>query len=90
MKTTEVEKILRDGGVPFDSIRKAKGNYIIRKGYFYKMGMTTDKIVGLLKVALPNAIIVNQWDKFTSFRGGSSLANSSHFGVEFSLNNHRP
>ena len=71
-------------GIPHSTLSKNKaGNYVIRKGYFYKMGMSAEIIAEKLKEKFPDVEIVNTWDILKPFRGGATTANSSHFGVEF-------
>lgn len=73
-------------GVPFLTFGKTKrGNYIIRKGFFYKMGYSEDKLAEALKTVLPDAVIVDMGEKFVPFRGGQTVAQGSHFWVEFSV-----
>lgn len=73
-------------GVTFDTFGKKKnGNYIIRQGYFYKNGKTQEIMIEKLKKALPEVIIVDSWDHWAAFRGGQSVAQGSHFWVEFTI-----
>jgi len=75
-------------GIPCDTLNKNKsGNYIIRKGFFYRMGMSEDKIVDKLKEKFPEVIIISKGEKYKSFVGGQSIAQGSHFYVEFNFNN---
>lgn len=71
-----------------DSVGWSEKNrcYIAREGYFYTFGRTAEKMAASIKRAVPAAEILDSYDHFTAFRGGSSLANSSHFGVRFTLN----
>ena len=72
--------------ISFDSIGKNKsGNYVVRFGYFYRHGNTSEKYAAGIKVALPDANIVAHGDHYANFRGGASVAKSSHFWVEFNF-----
>lgn len=72
-----------------DSVAKKKnGNIIIRRGYFYRHGMDSDKFVGAIANRLKAAgieaaaTLIDYGDHYTTFKGGASLARSSHFWVE--------
>jgi len=68
----------------FSTLTKSKGNFIIRKGFFYEMGYSAKQMAEDLNAKFPGHIeIVKTWRKFVPFRGGDSVAKSSHFGVEF-------
>jgi len=71
--------------VQADSIgRRKDGTIIVRQGYFYRNGMTAEKYAGIVAKLVPDATVVNFGDKWAPFRGGASLANSSHFWVVLS------
>lgn len=85
-----VTKALQDNGVHPDTVSKTKvGTVIARWGFFYTHGMTADKKAAAVKKALETAgikfEIVNSYEKWTSFNGGASIAKSSHWGVEISI-----
>jgi hypothetical protein len=70
-----------------DSIGKNKaGNIVFRRGYFYRNGMDSEKFANFIMTKLNefsiDAKIVNHGDVWKQFRGGASVANSSHFFVE--------
>jgi len=70
------------------SVAKNKeGNFVARKGYFYRMGSTAEKFAETIRSRFAakgiNIEIVNSGDHWAPFRGGASLARSSHFYVEF-------
>lgn len=67
-----------------DSIGKNKaGNIIIRRGYFYRHGITVKSFTTQVMDVLGDGYkLVDSGDHFTAFRGGASVANSSHFWVE--------
>jgi len=73
-----------------DQISKDKeGNYIFRKGYYYRNGMDEDKwaarIAGELAKAGLEAQLVDSYDHWAAFNGGASLKNSSHFAAVFKI-----
>lgn len=70
-----------------DSVSKKKdGTIVLRRGYFYRNGMSAEKfaagVEGLLKAADLPLTVKSFGDHYASFRGGASLATSSHFWVE--------
>lgn len=67
-----------------DTVGKQKdGSIVVRRGYFYRMGMDSDKFAAdvqrLLDTALPGAKVVDKGDRWKPFRGGATTAQSSHF-----------
>lgn len=89
MNTTQIKKESlseiksKIGGV--DTISR-KGDVItVRREYFYRMGKTSEDLVNKVKSAFPNATIVDSGDQWAPFRGGASVANSSHWYVKFTL-----
>ena len=66
--------------------RKRNGNIMIRKGFFYTMGMDGDKfasnVLNALAFAEISAQVVDKGMVWKPFRGGAKTANSSHFFVE--------
>lgn len=82
MKTLkQVKELLGDS---FDTVGKTQtGAFIARKGFFYKMGKTTYGFTELVLEKLPDAVIIESVEVYKPFRGGSSIANQSHFKVMF-------
>ena len=73
-------------GIPFDTFGKnKKGNYIIRKGFYYTHGQTAEKIAEKVLEKFPEVEIINTFCYWKPFRGGSTVAQGSHFFVEFKL-----
>lgn len=73
-----------------DTVGKNKaGNYVARRGFFYTHGMDgasfAQTIEALLRKAGIQAKVINSGEKWASFRGGASIAASSHFWAEISL-----
>jgi hypothetical protein len=70
-----------------DSIsRKRNGNIIIRKTFYYRHGTTADSFLGNIEAKLQNAgidyTVVDYGEVWKPFKGGSTIANSSHWFVE--------
>jgi hypothetical protein len=59
--------------------------FTLRWGFFYKMGKTTELHRNKVLEAFPDAVIVDSGEVWKPFRGGSSVANSSHWFVKFTL-----
>lgn len=70
-----------------DSVGKKKdGTFVVRRGYFYRNGMDgqkfRDAIVKSLSLhGLGDVEVVDYGDHWAPFRGGASVAQSSHFYV---------
>lgn len=71
----------------FDSIGvKKNGNIVVRRGYFYRNGMSSAKFADTItRLIAANNIpleVADRGDQWRAFNGGASIANSSHFWVE--------
>lgn len=71
-----------------DSVgQKKDGTIVVRRGYFYRNGMDSARfatnVAALLADAGLNLFMKEHGDHWSAFRGGASVANSSHFWVEF-------
>lgn len=79
----EVRRALDAGEA--DSIGQGKEGVIVRRGYFYRHGMDSSKfeaaIMRRLTAAGLEPKLVRSGDKWAPFRGGASIASSSHFYV---------
>lgn len=68
-----------------DTVGKSKGEIVARRGFFYKMGMTSEKFAERVNVALEAAGVSERvqahGEKWASFRGGQTVAQGSHFWV---------
>ncbi len=87
MKTKSFLATLRDDVVMADAFGKNKaGNVVIRQGYFYRHGQTPEifkaRVEAQCKSAGVAIRIVGCGDHWAAFRGGASIARSSHFWVE--------
>jgi hypothetical protein len=69
-----------------DSIgQKKDGTIVVRRGFFYRNGNDSAKFainVAKLLAELP-VVMKEHGEHYSSFRGGASVANSSHWWVEF-------
>ena len=69
-----------------DTVGKKKdGSFVVRRGYFYRNGLDGDKFKASVLVALKQhgftAEAIDWGDHWAPFKGGASLAQSSHFYV---------
>lgn len=69
-----------------DTVGKKKdGSFVIRRGYFYRQGLDSEKFKNAVLKALKDhgfeAQAVEHGDHWAPFKGGASLAQSSHFYV---------
>ena len=84
MKTSEFEKLLST-----DGISKRDGVFTIRRGYFYRNGNTEETFKNFVCKKLDDKnikyTILDYGDHWAPFRGGASLARSSHFFVKVKI-----
>lgn len=83
-----VSRVKKALGALADSVgRKKDGSIIIRRGFFYRHGQDAESYkIAVCKVlnkcdGMPYAI-KDYGEHWTTFRGGASIANSSHWFVE--------
>ena len=69
-----------------DTVGKNKaGNFMIRRGFFYRNGMDSQKFATAVMEALGDRVkLVDCGEVWKPFRGGATTANSSHFWAEVS------
>ena len=73
-------------GAGADTLSKNKaGNYVARKSFFYTHGQTAEGFADKIKAVYPNAEIVDKGSQWKAFKGGASVAQGSHFWVEFKM-----
>ena len=70
-----------------DTIGKNKaGAIVVRKGFFYRNGMSSEKFTArvseLLKAAGIEFTVMRDGEHYAAFRGGASVATQSHWYVE--------
>jgi hypothetical protein len=85
--TSQVRNAL---GAVADSVSRTKnGTFVARRSFFYCSGRTSEQFTNDVSHALQAAgvahTVTNSYEKRTAFRGGVSLAQQSHWGVEFEL-----
>lgn len=68
-----------------DTASTKNGVYTIRKGFFYTNGFTAEKLAERVLEAYPEAKILDKGEVWKPFRGGASVAASSHWFVKFTL-----
>ena len=84
MKTRDIKFDLNVEGKIFpDTISKRNGVYIIRKGFYYKFGGSSQDLVDGVLRTFPNAKIIGHGTHLSDFKGGASVAKSSHWYVQF-------
>ncbi len=68
---------------------KRNGNIVIRRGYFYTHGMTSDKIaLGIIQTLRSAGFLtslIDSGDQFKAFNGGHSVAQGSHWWAEVKI-----
>jgi hypothetical protein len=79
--------MLEAEGFHFDQVIVNLGVATVRKGFYYKFGMTAYQIGERLTAAFPGIEIVERQDIYKAFRGGASIAHSSHFLIRFRVDN---
>ena len=72
--------------------RKKDGSIIVRRGYFYRQGVTAEDFMLSTSERL-NQLgltfdVVDYYDHWAAFNGGAPLARSSHFAVVFKGRDH--
>jgi hypothetical protein len=72
-------------GVDAESVTKSKGVYTFRVGFYYTHGRTADDLTDKVRAAFPEAVVEDSGEVWKAFRGGASLAQSSHWFVKFTL-----
>jgi hypothetical protein len=68
-----------------DTIAFRKGELIIRRGFFYTHGGSSEKIAARVVRNYPRAIITDHGEVWKPFRGGASVASQSHWYVKFTF-----
>ena len=86
MKTEKICEVL---GVEADQVTKYKGVFTYRRGFFYQLGKNAviirDSVEKRLVEAGIRYKVVDFGEKWTAFRGGSALKDSSHWYVKFTV-----
>lgn len=66
-----------------DTVGRSKGDIVVRRGFFYKHGMTSQKFAAQVDAALEKAGLTarvqDHGEKYVGFCGGQTVAQGSHF-----------
>lgn len=70
-----------------DTVGKKKdGTFMVRRGYFYRNGMDAERFRDVVVKSLEShgfsCQVVDHGDHWAAFRGGSTVAQGSHFWVQ--------
>ena len=80
---------LRDNVIADQISRNREGNIVFRRSYYYRHGQDAQSFANYIQQQLQalnlNAQLVHFVDNYRNFRGGASIANSSHFYAEFQI-----
>jgi len=68
-----------------DSYSSKQGVFTLRRGFFYTRGRTPEQFKDEILEAYPAAIIIDCGEVWKPFAGGASVANSSHWFVQFTF-----
>jgi len=68
-----------------DSYSSKAGVFTLRWGFFYTHGKVVENKIEDVKSAFPEAVIVDYGTEHKDFRGGASVAQSSHWWVKFTF-----
>lgn len=86
-----VKEILNSKEIYSSTLTKnKKGNFVLRKEFYYTGGNSAELIAEKIIAAFMNAEIVSMQNIWKPFRGGSPVEKSSHFYVEFKFFNVEP
>jgi hypothetical protein len=78
-------KEIRDAlaGVADTVGRNKQGQIVVRRGFFYRHGMDSEKFANRVRAALKAAglgyLVLDQGEKYAAFRGGQTVAQGSHW-----------
>lgn len=65
--------------------RPRRNVFVVRRGFFYRHGLTATTIVDRVRLAFPTAIILDSGEVDRPFNGASPIERSSHWWVEFQI-----
>jgi len=68
-----------------DTYSQKDGVFTVRRGFFYRMGKDVSHFKNDILATFPSAKIIDSGEVWKAFRGGSSVANSSHWFVKFTI-----
>jgi len=86
MKTKDIRQLLRERfGEEPGEVSLHKGEWTVRRGFFYTHGKTTDDLWQDVKTVLPSAKWGDSGEEWKVFNGGASIKASSHWWVRFTV-----
>lgn len=83
LTAARVKEMLAEKGVHPDTVSVKNGIYTIRFGYFFTSGRTSQHFAD--RVTQAGFEVIEHDNHWTSFRGGASVAQQSHFMVKFKV-----
>jgi hypothetical protein len=69
----------------FDTLSLRNNIFTGRSGFFYTMGKSSEGYANKVLQVFPDAKILQHEEIWRPFKGGASVANSSHFCVKFTF-----
>lgn len=88
MSLKGIKQLLRAQGFSSVGVKK-DGSIIVRKEYFYRSGRDEHQMCATVEAVLKtnniDATIIDKGDHWAPFRGSASVAQSSHFWVNFKV-----
>jgi hypothetical protein len=73
-----------------DTLSQRAGVFTVRKGFYYRHGRSADQLAADVLAAVRGARLVEVGEVDKPFRGGASVAQSSHFYVRFTVQQELP
>lgn len=71
--------------VSADTASVKNGVFTVRRSFFYTSGGSAEKFAERVLVAFPTAVILDKGEVWKAFRGGSTVAQGSHWFVKFTI-----
>lgn len=76
MKLSQIKEV-----TGIDSVSQKDGVVTLRRQFFYRNGKTSADLAERVKLALPGFEVLEHGEHYAAFRGGASVAKSSHWWV---------
>lgn len=67
----------------FDTLSMKNGEYLGRRGFFYRKGGTTDALWQKVLAVYPSAQIIDSGEVWKAFRGSAPVSKQSHWWIRF-------
>jgi len=80
MTLTELKSLLSA-----DSYSLKAGVFTVRRGFFYRNGGSAEAYAARVVAAVPGATVLDCGEVWKAFKGGASVANHSHWYVNFTV-----